>query len=110
MKMSLVLAVGVTEPSVTMQKGAVAHGENLECSLHFEAVVSQQDLVKVWFGFGDVDLIFFSIKKNENYSSNFIIFFHVALKFCCPWESTGIKTLAFVLMEIILLKGNLLEI
>lgn len=110
MKMSLVLAVGVTEPSVTMEKGAVAHGENLECSLRFGAVVSQQDLVTVWFGFGDVDLIFFSIKKNENYSSNFIIFFHVALKFCCPWESTGIKTLAFVLMEIILLKGNLLEI
>ena len=38
------------------------------------------------------------------------IFFHVALKFCCPWESTRIKTLAFDLMEGILLKGNLLEI
>lgn len=47
MKMSLVLAVGVTEPSVTREKGAVAHGENLECSLRYGAVVSQQDLVKV---------------------------------------------------------------
>lgn len=39
-----------------------------------------------------------------------LFFFNVALKFCCPWESTKIKTLAFDLMEIVLLKGNLLEI
>lgn len=74
----------------------------------FGALVSQQDLLRFNLAWGMLNQYFLAIKKVKN--SNFLIFFHVALKFCCPWESTRIKTLAFVLMEIILLKANLLEI
>lgn len=71
----------------------------------FAAFVSQQDLLRFNLTLGILNQYFLSMKT----ILVTIIFCHVALKFCCPWESTRIKTLAFVLMEIILLKGNLLE-